>query len=122
MHPEPMPVPADRLLDAKEAAERLGISRWWFGELVRRGSIGPCVKIGNRLRIRVSVLDAYRADRQGNPDDPYLTYDDVASYLGISAWTAGELVRHGEIPGRRIGRRVMVLLSDVDAFIARHAA
>lgn len=30
----------DPLLTAAEAAEVLGVSRWWFGELVRRGRVG----------------------------------------------------------------------------------
>jgi hypothetical protein len=30
----------DPLLTSAEAAEVLGVSRWWFGELVRRGRVG----------------------------------------------------------------------------------
>lgn len=107
----------DPLLTAAEAAEALGVSRWWFGELVRRGRIGPCARIGNRLRIRRSVLDRYRAEQAGDPDDPYLTYEDIAAYLGVSSWTAGELVRRGLLTSARIGRRVLVRRSVVDAYI-----
>ncbi|WP_454853940.1 helix-turn-helix domain-containing protein [Promicromonospora soli] len=79
----------DPLLTSAEAAEVLGVSRWWFGELVRRGLVGPCARISRRLRVRRSVLDRYRAERAGDPEDPYLTYEDIGAYLGVSSWTAG---------------------------------
>ncbi|WP_253878052.1 helix-turn-helix domain-containing protein [Promicromonospora umidemergens] len=107
----------DPLLTAAEAAEVLGVSRWWFGELVRRGRVGPSARIGGRLRVRRSVLDRYRAEQAGDPQDPYLTYEDIGVYLGVSSWTAGELVRRGLLAGTRIGRRVVVLRSVVDAYV-----
>lgn len=107
----------DPLLTAAEAAEVLGVSRWWFGELVRRGRIGPCARIGNRLRVRRSVLDRYRAVQAGDTDDPYLTYEDIAAYLGVSSWTAGELARRGQLKSTRIGRRVLVRRSAVEAYV-----
>jgi excisionase family DNA binding protein len=107
----------DPLLTAAEAAEVLGVSRWWFGELVRRGRVGPCARIGGRLRVRRSVLDLYRAEQAGDPEDPYLTYEDIGAYLGVSSWTAGELVRRGLLPGTRIGRRVVVRRSAVEVYI-----
>lgn len=107
----------DPLLTAAEAAEVLGVSRWWFGELVRRGRVGPCARIGGRLRVRRSVLDRFRAEQAGDPEDPYLTYEDIGAYLGVSSWTAGELVRRGRLTGTRIGRRVVVRRSAVEVYI-----
>lgn len=107
----------DPLLTAAEAAEVLGVSRWWFGELVRRGRVGPCARIAGRLRVRRSVLDRYRAEQAGDPEDPYLTYEDIGAYLGVSSWTAGELVRRGLLTGTRIGRRVVVRRSAVEVYI-----
>ncbi|MFC4630097.1 helix-turn-helix domain-containing protein [Promicromonospora alba] len=107
----------DPLLTAAEAAEVLGVSRWWFGELVRRGRVGPCARIGGRLRVRRSVLDRYRAEQAGDPRDPYLTYEDIGVYLGVSSWTAGELVRRGLLAGTRIGRKIVVRRSVVEAYI-----
>jgi len=107
----------DPLLTAAEAAEVLGVSRWWFGELVRRGRVGPCARIGGRLRVRQSVLDRYRAEQAGDPEDPYLPYEDIGAYLGVSSWTAGELVRRGLLTGTRIGRRVVVRRSAVEVYI-----
>ena len=107
----------DPLLTAAEAADFLGVSRWWFGELVRRGRVGPCARIGGRLRVRRTVLDRYRAEQAGDPEDPYLTYEDIAVYLGVSPWTAGELVRRGLLAGTRIGRRVVVRRSAVEVYI-----
>jgi excisionase family DNA binding protein len=57
----------DPLLTAAEAAEVLGVSRWWFGELVRRGRVGPCARIGGRLRVRRSVLDPIPGRASGRP-------------------------------------------------------
>jgi excisionase family DNA binding protein len=107
----------DPLLTAAEAAEVLGVSRWWFGELVRRGRVGPCARIGGRLRVRRSVLDRYRAEQAGDPEDPHLTYEEIGAYLGVSSWTAGELVRRRLLAGTRIGRRVVVRRSVVDAYV-----
>jgi excisionase family DNA binding protein len=107
----------DPLLTSAEAAEVLGLSRWWSGELVRRGHIGPCAWIGGRVRVRRSVLDRYRAEQAGDPEDPYLTYEEIGVYLGVSLWTAGELVRRGLLAGTRIGRRVVVRRSAVDAYV-----
>ncbi|MEV0949697.1 helix-turn-helix domain-containing protein [Promicromonospora sp. NPDC050249] len=107
----------DPLLTAAEAAEVLGVSRWWFGELVRRGRVGPCARIAGRLRVRRSVLDRYRAEQAGDPEDPYLTYKDIGAYLGVSSWTAGELVRRGLLTGTRVGRRVVVRRSAVEAYV-----
>ncbi|WP_275002365.1 helix-turn-helix domain-containing protein [Promicromonospora iranensis] len=107
----------DPLLTTAEAAEMLGVSRWWFGELVRRGRVGPCARIEGRLRVRRSVLDRYRAEQAGDPEDPYLTYEGIGAYLGVSSWTAGELVRRGLLASTRIGRRVVVRRSAVDAYV-----
>jgi excisionase family DNA binding protein len=107
----------DPLLTSAEAAEVLGVSRWWFGELVRRGRVGPCARIGGRLRVRRSVLDRYQAEQSGDSKDPYLTYEDIGVYLGVSSWMAGELVRRGLLPGTRIGRRVVVRRSAVEVYI-----
>lgn len=107
----------DPLLTAAEAAEVLGVSRWWFGELVRRGRVGPCARIGGRLRVRRSAVDRYRAEQAGDPEDPYLTYEGIGVCLGVSSWTAGELVRRGLLTGTRIGRRVVVRRSAVDAYV-----
>ncbi|WP_423461841.1 helix-turn-helix domain-containing protein [Promicromonospora sp. MS192] len=107
----------DPLLTSTEAAEVLGVSRWWFGELVRRGRVGPCARISGRLRVRQSVLDRYQTERAGDPEDPYLTYEDIAARLRVSSWTAGQLVRRGLLTGVRLGRRVVVRRSAVEAYI-----
>jgi excisionase family DNA binding protein len=67
--------------------------------------------------VRRSVLDQYRAEQSGDPADPYLTYEEIGVYLGVSSWTAGELVRRGQLAGARIGRRVVVRRSAVDAYV-----
>ncbi len=46
------------LLDVEEAADRLGIKRTLFYELVRRGEVAS-VKVGRLRRVPVQALDAY---------------------------------------------------------------
>ena len=48
---------ADRLLDAAEAAERIGMSEGALRKAVARGTI-PCQRYGRRLRFRLSELMA----------------------------------------------------------------
>jgi hypothetical protein len=46
---------ADRLLDASEAAERIGITEAALRKAAARGTV-PCKRIGRRLRFRLSEL------------------------------------------------------------------
>jgi len=55
------------LIDADEAAELLGVSRWWVYEAVKAGSI-PFYRLGTGprgvLRFRRSELEAWLAARR----------------------------------------------------------
>lgn len=42
---------------------------------------------------------------------------DAATYLGISYWTVRDLINRQEMPAVRIGRRVMVDVTDLNRFI-----
>ncbi|MGD9853259.1 MAG: helix-turn-helix domain-containing protein [Nitrospirales bacterium] len=44
---------------------------------------------------------------------------DAAAYLGISYWTVRDLRFRGELPGIKIGRRILIDKQDLDAYIAR---
>ena len=57
---------ADRLLTAREAAERLGVEKITIVRWLRSGRL-PGIKIGTRgdWRIRASELDAYIEDSEG---------------------------------------------------------
>ena len=46
---------ADRLLDAAEAAQRLGLSEAALRKAVARGTV-PCHRLGRRVRFRLSEL------------------------------------------------------------------
>lgn len=50
----------DRLLSAKQVAERLGLSPLTVAEMMRDGRL-PAVKLGRLPRVRTSDLDAYIA-------------------------------------------------------------
>lgn len=58
---------ADRLMDAAEAAERIGMSEAALRKAAARGAV-PCHRLGRRLRFRLSELmveaDA-RRERRG---------------------------------------------------------
>ena len=47
-----------------------------------------------------------------------LSVEAVASALGISRVGVARLIRRGELPVVRIGRRVLVQHEDLDAFVA----
>ena len=59
---------ADRLLDAPEAAERLGMTEAALRKAAARGTI-PCRRLGRRLRFRLSELmveaEARRTHQRG---------------------------------------------------------
>jgi excisionase family DNA binding protein len=44
---------------------------------------------------------------------------DTAEYLGVSTWTVREMIWRGELPHVRIGRRILLDIRDLEAFIAR---
>ena len=46
-----------------------------------------------------------------------LTVEEAAKVLGISRALAYELVRRGELPSRRLGRRIVVPRYELEAFI-----
>ena len=52
---------------------------------------------------------------------PCLTYtvDEVAEILGISRSATYECIARGEIPAKRLGRRVVVVRSTLEAFLAQ---
>lgn len=57
------------------------------------------------------------AKRQAEPR--LLDQRAAAQYLGISYWTLRDLCFRGELPLVRIGKRVLVDVQDLDAYIAR---
>ena len=56
---------ADRLMDAAEAADRLGMTEAALRKAAARGTF-PCEHKGRRLRFRLSVLMAESEARRGN--------------------------------------------------------
>ena len=56
---------ADRLMDAGEAAERLGMTEAALRKAAARGTV-PCEHQGRRLRFRLSVLLGEAEARRGN--------------------------------------------------------
>jgi len=52
--------------------------------------------------------------------DSRLTYtvDEVAGLLGLSRSAVYECIARGQIPGKRLGRRVVVVRAALDAFLA----
>ena len=64
--------------------------------------------------VRYATNDAHEAK-------PCLTYtvDEVAEILGISRSATYECIARGEIPAKRLGRRVVVVRSALEAFLAQ---
>ena len=49
---------------------------------------------------------------------PTLTVEETAELLGISRWLVQQAVRRGELPVVRIGRRILIPRSRLDALLA----
>lgn len=49
-----------------------------------------------------------------------LSLRDAAAYLSLSYWTLRKLVRSGELPSVRVGRRILVDREDIDAWVTEH--
>lgn len=57
------------------------------------------------------------------PSQPRMhSRDDVARFLGISKQTIDRLIRSGDLPALKIGRRVLISDADLQALIARKYA
>ena len=48
----------DRLLDAREVADRLGVPRSWVLESARSGAM-PCVRLGRYVRFDLADVEAW---------------------------------------------------------------
>ncbi len=53
------------------------------------------------------------------PDKRLYSIDDAGVYLGISTWTVRAYVSEGKLPAVRAGRRVLLDIRDLDAWIER---
>jgi excisionase family DNA binding protein len=60
--PPPTAASGEPLLDIKELADRLGISRTAIYSLRNEGSGPPFIRIGNRVRYRPSDVDTWLAN------------------------------------------------------------
>lgn len=49
-----------------------------------------------------------------------LSLRDAAAALSLSHWTVRELIWRGDLPSVRVGRRILVDVRDLDAFIERN--
>jgi excisionase family DNA binding protein len=58
-----------------------------------------------------------RLDRQ-NAEPHFLTIDQVATNLSVSARTVRRWIKSGELPVYRIGRSVRIAQTDLGAFLA----
>jgi putative molybdopterin biosynthesis protein len=57
------------------------------------------------------------ADSQGSPDAVWLSTQEAARRLGVTARTLYRFIDQGELPAYRLGRVIRLMLKDVDAFI-----
>ena len=65
-------------------------------------------------------IDANRSQQKGTGRLPrrLVSQHEAAAYLGISYWTLRDLVFRRDLPSLRIGRRLLLDLRDLEAFIA----
>ncbi len=67
-----------------------------------------------------SVVNAERSHEKATNRLPprLISQHEAAAYLGISYWTPRDLVFRKDLPSVRIGRRLLLDLRDLEAFIA----
>ncbi len=65
------------------------------------------------------LADAPMADEAASTGDSRLTYsvDEVAEMLGLSRSAVCERIARGEIPAKRVGRRLVVVRTVLEAFL-----
>lgn len=61
-----------------------------------------------------------RPGRGSPPEKRLYSVKEAAGYLGLSPWTVRETIWRGELPSVRAGRRVLLDLRDLDAFVERN--
>ena len=66
---------------------------------------------------RLTLLDGQSTERER----PTLTVEETARLLGISRWLVQQAVRRGELPVIRIGRRILIPRTRLDALLAGSA-
>jgi excisionase family DNA binding protein len=54
---------------------------------------------------------------QGSPDAVWLSTQEAARRLGVTARTLYRFIDQGDLPAYRLGRVIRLMLQDVDAFI-----
>ena len=67
-------------------------------------------------------LNAHAGDRPPEPNNSYLTVEDVTQRLRIGKTTLWKLRRDGAIKGYTVGRRVLFRPEDVTALVEAGAA
>ena len=61
-----------------------------------------------------------RSPNQNQNDETFLTVDEVAGQLRVSTQTVRRWIKHGELPGYRVGRRFRIRRADLVEWIERH--
>ena len=94
-------VQEDRLQDA------LGLTYSMFCRYTRRGQV---------LAALADHLEAAPVEATGRPDE----WLDARSCSPVSRRRVLDLVARGDLPGSRVGRKVVVRRSDLDAYLLKH--
>jgi excisionase family DNA binding protein len=64
-----MPDQHRELLDARQAADLLGLTRWQLYQAIRRGELPGAVRLGRRLMFKRRVLEAWlRGELPADPE------------------------------------------------------
>jgi excisionase family DNA binding protein len=68
------------------------------------------------ISLKTSNLDKQRS----NQDNRLKSQLNAGSYLGISFWSVRTLIIRGELPIVRMGRRILIDVHDLDAWIDKN--
>ncbi len=68
------------------------------------------------LEKRVEALEAALAQQNARQSEAVLSLNEAASYLRCSYLTILRMIKDGRLPSYKMGRRVLVKRSDVEAY------
>jgi excisionase family DNA binding protein len=109
---------ADEFLSVAEVAELLKLNKQTVYNWVDAGTL-PSTRIGRRVRIRREDFDALVGGSESESDDDFLTVAEVAATLRLNQQTVRNWIDAGKLPAARVGRRVRIRRTEIDAILER---
>jgi excisionase family DNA binding protein len=111
---------SDEFLTVAEAAELLKLNPQTIYNWINDGSLAH-TRVGRRVRIRREDFETLTHPRGDNTETDLLTVAEVATLLKLNQQTIRNWIDAGTLRSIRVGRRIRVHRSDVDAMLKDRA-